>query len=178
MLLGVFADTHDHLEAVRQAVDVFLTARCELVIFAGDLVSSHAVPPLRRLRCPVVACFGDNEGNRQGVAAGMSLVGEIGEPPFGVRTGDGTRVLLTHMLSQLQGLTGDFDVCIFGHTHRAEVRFDPWRRLYLNPGEASGWTSGRPSVALLQTQPLSAEIVPLNLSTAPISGNLPPGSLV
>ena len=50
MLIGIFADSHDHLDHIQRAVEVFNQAGCELVVFAGDLVSSFAVPPLRKLK--------------------------------------------------------------------------------------------------------------------------------
>lgn len=162
MRIGLFADSHDHLDHIRAAVEVFNRHQCELVIFAGDLVSSFAVPPLRQLQCPVLACFGDNEGNKLGVSAGFRILGEIGEPPFGVRTQDGTRILVTHMLRNLRGAEGDFDVCVFAHTHRTEISHDEYGRLYVNPGETSGWSFGKPSVALLETNPLMATIVRLD----------------
>ena len=142
-------------------MDVFNREQCELVLFAGDLVSSFAVPPLRQLKCPVIACFGDNEGNKIGVAAGFRILGEIGEPPLGVRTSDGTRLLMTHMLSQIRNVDGEFDVCIYAHTHKPEQWHDERGRLFLNPGETSGWSFGRPTVAILETQPLSSRFVPL-----------------
>ena len=80
MLIGIFADSHDHLDHIHRAVEVFNQAGCELVVFAGDLVSSFAVPPLRKLNCKVIACYGDNEGNKIGVAAGMKIIGTMGEP--------------------------------------------------------------------------------------------------
>jgi putative phosphoesterase len=162
MRIGLFADAHDHLDYIRKAVAVFNDRGCELVLFAGDLVSSFAVPPLRELKCPVLACFGDNEGNRIGVAAGFKILGQIGEPPFGLKTPDGVRIVMTHMLRQLRGAEGEFDVCVFAHTHRAEISRDEWGRLYVNPGETSGWSFRKPSVAILETSPLSAEIVRLD----------------
>lgn len=162
MRIGLFADSHDHLDHIRRAVGVFNEQRCELVIFAGDLVSSFAVPPLRELKCPVLACFGDNEGNKLGVSAGFRILGEIGEPPFGIKTPDGTRIVVTHMLRGLRGAEGDFDVCVFAHTHRAEISRDEQGRMLINPGETSGWSFGKPSVAILETQPLSARILRLD----------------
>uniref|UniRef100_A0A7C4QGZ3 Phosphoesterase n=1 Tax=Schlesneria paludicola TaxID=360056 RepID=A0A7C4QGZ3_9PLAN len=162
MRIGIFADAHDHLDHLRAAVNVFNRARCELVVFAGDLVSSFAAPPLRHLKCRILACFGDNEGNKTGVAAGFKILGEIGEPPFGFRTPDGVRIVVTHMLSSLRNDPGEFDVCIFAHTHRAEVFRDDHGRLYVNPGETSGWSFHQPSVALLDTSPLFAQIVRLD----------------
>lgn len=162
MRIGVFADSHDHLDHIRRAVDVFNREGCELVVFTGDLVSSFAVPPLRQLKCPVVACFGDNEGNRIGVAAGFKILGQIGEPPLGLKTPDGTRFLITHMLSQIRNLDGDFDVCLYAHTHKPELWHDERGRLFLNPGETSGWSFGKPSVAILETQPLAARFIEID----------------
>lgn len=165
MRIGLFADSHDHLDHLRAAVEVFNNQTCELVLFAGDLVSSFAVPPLRKLRCPVVACFGDNEGNKIGVAAGFKILGCIGEPPFGLRTADGTRILLTHMLSQVRNLGGDFEVCVYAHSHKPELWHDAEGRTYVNPGETSGWSFKRPTVAILETQPLSVQFLELNSTT-------------
>ncbi len=161
MLVGVFADSHDHLDHLRLAVQRFNDARCELVLFAGDLVSTFAVPPLRKLRCPFVGCFGDNEGNKTGLLAGMSIVGSLNEPPVRFTAGDGTRFLLAHMERQIRGLEEDFDIFVYGHTHKPVVGRDHAGRLHLNPGETSGWTFGRPTVALLETSNQHVEIVDL-----------------
>jgi len=159
MKIGIFADSHDHLDHLRRAVEVFNEAQCELVVFAGDLVSSFAVPPLRKLNCRIIGCFGDNEGNKIGVAAGMKILGTIGEPPFGFKTPDGLRVLLTHMDRTLRDVDGDFDVMIYAHTHKPSITRDEQGRLYINPGETSGWSFGKPSVAILDTSNREATIV-------------------
>lgn len=161
MRIGIFADAHDHLDNVRRAVDLFNHAGCELVLFAGDLVSPMVVPPLRKLHCPFIGCFGDNDGNKVGIAGGMRIVGEIGEPPFGIRTADGTRILLTHVLQSLKGHLGECDVVISAHTHSPSIVRDDRGRLFVNPGETSGWSFRKPTVAILETQPLSVESVPL-----------------
>jgi len=165
MRIGVFADSHDHLDYIRAAVRVFNREECELVVFVGDLVSSFAVPPLRQLKCPVIACFGDNEGNKLGVAAGFKILGCIGEPPFCAKTADGTRLLITHMLSHVKQLEGEFDICLYAHTHKPEQWHDARGRLFLNPGETSGWSFGKPSVAILETEPRTARFVLLNEET-------------
>lgn len=162
MQIGIFADTHDHLDHIRLAVDVFNAAQCERVLFAGDLVSTFAVPPLRKLRCPLIGCFGDNEGNKPGLYAGLAIVGTIGEPPLSVRLPDGTRCLIAHMARQFAGLDGDFDVAICGHTHKPSLRTDDRGRLYINPGEVSGWTFGRPTIVLLETTTMQPRIVDLH----------------
>lgn len=162
MRIGIFADAHDHLDHIRAAVEVFNREACELVLFAGDLVSSFAVPPLRQLRCPIIACFGDNEGNKVGVSSGFKILGCIGEPPFCVKTSDGTRILLTHMLPHVRGLDGEFEICVYAHTHKPELWHDERGRLFVNPGETSGWSFHRPTVGLIETQPLSTRFLELN----------------
>jgi len=161
MRIGIFADSHDHLDNIRRAVEVFNGAGCELVVFAGDLVSSFAVPPLRELNCRLVACYGDNEGNKTGVAAGMKILGTLGEPPFCFQTADGCRFVLAHMDRSLRDLEGTFDVAIYAHTHKPSITRDAQGRLFINPGETSGWSFGRPTVALLETQTREARIVDL-----------------
>ena len=157
MRIGIFADTHDHLANIRLAVERFNDERVELVLFAGDLVSTFAVPPLRKLNCPLVACFGDNEGNKPGLLAGFRLVGKLSEPPVRLTTEDGTRFVLAHMKRQLRGVD-DYDVAIFGHTHKPRIERDEAGRLLINPGETSGWTFGRPTIAMYDTARQEADL--------------------
>jgi hypothetical protein len=163
MRIGIFADSHDHLDHLRSAVSRFNEAECELVLFAGDLVSTFAVPPLRKLKCPFVGCFGDNEGNKVGLLAGFSFVGQMGEPPVRLTADDGTRFILCHMERQLRGEPDDWDIAIFGHTHKPRVKTDEAGRLLINPGETSGWTFGNPTVALLETVTRAVELVSLKV---------------
>ena len=167
MRIGVFADTHDHLDNIRRAVEEFNRRDCRLAVFAGDFVSTFAIPPLRKLNCRLIASFGDNEGNRVGIRGGMQVIGEVGDPPFGFRTPDGVRILVTHQLELLRGMAEGSDVIIYAHTHKPSIRRDGAGRLLLNPGETSGWTYRRPSVAILETDPLQAEILRLDQTDLP-----------
>lgn len=169
MRIGVFADTHDHLDNTRHVVALFNREGCELAVFAGDFVSTFVTPPLRRLRCPLIACFGDNDGNKGGLQNGVSLIGRIADGPLGFTTSDGTRILLTHMLRDLRGYGENADVVIYAHTHRADIRHVSDRnQLFINPGEVSGWSYRRPTAAILETKPLTAWLVDL-----PAPGPLP-----
>jgi putative phosphoesterase len=169
MLIGVFADVHDHVDHLRLAVAEFNRRGCELAVFAGDLVSTMCVPHLRELACPLVGCYGDNEGNRVGLAAGMRILGQLADPPLGFRAADGTKILLTHQLWLLGSENDDnlngADVVIHAHTHKPRVTRDEAGRLFVNPGEVSGWTIRKPTVAILDTLSMSAEIV--SLTTMP-----------
>jgi putative phosphoesterase len=161
MRIGIFADVHDHLDHLRQAVKRFNSERVDLVLFAGDLVSTISVPPLRELQSPLIGCFGDNEGNKVGLRAGIRVVGQLSDPPVCLTTEDETRIVLTHMKSQLRGVSSEFDIAVFGHTHKPRIVSDDLGRLFINPGETSGWSFGRPTVAILDTVTRQANIIDL-----------------
>jgi putative phosphoesterase len=165
MTIGIFADSHDHLDNIRRVVRMFNELHCDSVVFAGDLVSTFAVPPLRELRCPLYGCFGDNEGNKPGLAAGMKIIGTLREAPALYELADGTRVVVAHMKRQLRCFAEPFDVAVYGHSHRPGVRRDEAGRLWINPGETSGWTFGQPTVAVLDTATREARIVPIDVET-------------
>lgn len=165
MIVGLFADSHDHLDNIRRAVRMFNERACECVVFAGDLVSTFAVPPLRELTCPLLGCFGDNEGNKIGLAAGMRIVGTLKEAPALYELADGTRIVVAHMERQLRGFAVPFDVAVYGHTHRPGIRRDEEGRLWINPGETSGWTFGAPTVAVLDTMSREVQIIPIETRT-------------
>ncbi|MBS0208308.1 MAG: metallophosphoesterase [Planctomycetes bacterium] len=161
MQIGIFADIHDHLDNARAAVDEFNRRGCGLVIFAGDFVSTFTIPVLRGLNCPLLGCFGDNEGNKLGLTGGLRIVGQVGEPPLGFRTAEGLKFLVTHQYELLRGDLDGANVVVFGHTHKPSVVRDGDDRLLINPGETSGWTYRRPTVAVLDTATMSVEIVEL-----------------
>ncbi|HXY33887.1 MAG TPA: YfcE family phosphodiesterase [Planctomycetaceae bacterium] len=161
MRIGLFADAHDHVDNVCRAVAEFNRLECSLVIFAGDFVSPIIVPPLRKLRCPVLACFGDNDGNQTGLQGGMRIIGPVAYAPFGFRTPDGVRILVAHIAEQVRGLVADSQVVICAHTHKPAVKTDENGVLFVNPGETGGWTYRKPTIGVLETRPLSARIISL-----------------
>ena len=165
MRVGIFADTHDHLDNIRRVVAMFNGLHVDCVLFAGDLVSTFAVPPLRQLNAKIYGCFGDNEGNKTGLAGGFRILGELRDAPALYTLNDGTRVVIVHMERQLNGFTEEFDIAVYGHTHRPNVKRDEQGRLFINPGEASGWTFNAPTVALLDTATQDVQILPIDTST-------------
>jgi len=161
MRIGVFADAHDHVDNVRRAVVEFNQIGCDLILFAGDLVSPQVVPPLRKLHAPLVACFGDNDGNLRGIEGGMRICGTIGHPPFGLVARDGTRIILTHILEHARGLIDNANLVVFAHTHRPSIAKDAHDRLFVNPGETGGWAFRKPTIAIVETDPLQARLIDL-----------------
>ncbi len=155
------ADSHDNLHAVKKAIQLFNDAGCELVIHAGDFVAPFAARELGNLNCPVKAVFGNCDGEKKGLEKAIYSFGEIKEAPL-IFTHDKRHFLVKHIHTDLKTYirSKKHDVIIFAHTHKPEIRKEG-KILILNPGETGGWVSGKSTVALLDTETLSAEIMPL-----------------
>ena len=168
MKIGILADIHDNVDNLRHAITLLNSQHCRVVLIAGDFVSPLVVPSLRKLKGEVIACFGDNDGNQTGIAAGMRIVGTLGYAPFCYRTEDDTRILISHQLNEIRECIGEAQVIVFAHTHRSSVATDHAGRLFINPGEVGGWMFRKPSVAVLETKSMQAKIINLPPMTDPV----------
>jgi len=142
-MIGILSDSHDNLTRVRQAVRLFNDAGCTLVIHAGDFVAPFTVDELRNLRAPVKAVFGNCDGEKAGLARAFQGIGEIGDGPLAFGHA-GLRFAVVHLDSSAatQAASGQFDLVIFGHTHRPLVESRDGV-LLINPGEAGAGSGGK-----------------------------------
>jgi len=53
------------------------------------------------------------------------------------------------------------DVLVSGHTHVAKT-YRKGRTLVINPGEACGYLSGKPTISILDTKTLNVKTIQLN----------------
>ncbi len=67
MKIGVISDTHDRLESIKKAIDIFKKERVGLIIHCGDWVSPYTLEyfdfVLKDYKIPVKSVFGNNEGD-------------------------------------------------------------------------------------------------------------------
>jgi predicted phosphodiesterase len=89
------------------------------------------------------------------------VIGKLAEPPVELTVPDGTRFIMAHTKRQITSLQAEFDVAVTAHTHKARVTCDALNRLWINPGETSGWSFGLATVALFETTTRRVEIVDL-----------------
>ncbi|MFP4081238.1 MAG: metallophosphoesterase [Candidatus Aminicenantes bacterium] len=160
-MIGIMADSHDNVPAIKKAVRFFNHTKCELVIHAGDLVAPFSARELEALACPVKAVFGNCDGEKKGLKKAFRSWGTIREAPFMFHQ-CGLSFLVTHLHTSLSSYisSGKYDVIVFGHTHKPEIRRME-KTLLVNPGEAGGWLSGKSTVALLDCKTPNSEIVNL-----------------
>ena len=95
MVIGIFSDSHDNIFRIREAVELFNSWSCQLVIHAGDYIAPFAIREMRKIACPVRGVFGNNDGERQGLSQMFKLIGEIKDPPFSLEALK-TRILILH----------------------------------------------------------------------------------
>lgn len=165
--MGVVSDSHDNLEAIRRAAEAFRARGVRIVAHAGDWVAPFAAKALREALGPgirIVGVFGNNEGERlyfSQIASkfGVEILGEAGAfEAAGRRIGiyHGTAPIVVEAMAK----SGLFDVVIYGHTHKVDVRREG-RTLVVNPGELCGYLTGRRTAAVVDLERLEVEIFEL-----------------
>lgn len=145
-LLGVLSDTHDNLDKVRAAVELFNRLKVEQVVHCGDIVAQFVLVELAALNAPVAIVYGNCDGDRRALARRAAELGfTIEDGPCQLSVA-GTQVIVSH---QPVDPPPDCEWYVYGHTHRREHR--PGRPHIVNPGEAGGWLTGQSTVAVVDT---------------------------
>ena len=142
-MIGVMSDSHDNLTMIRRAVSIFNDAACDLVVHAGDFVAPFAIKELAALNGRLKAVFGNCDGEKLGLKMAIEPYGEIQQEPFAFSHA-GKEILLCHIDFPVSKYvaSGKYDIVIFGHTHKTEVR-KQGKTLAVNPGETGGWLTGQ-----------------------------------
>ena len=155
MKIGVISDTHDRMPTFRRALALFNRLKVGAVLHAGDFVAPFAAKLLLECDAPVHCIYGNNDGERVGL---KKVLPQLIDGPWRGQLGDAT-IAMAHWIEWFKpGETDGADIVISGHTHEV-VNETREGVLYLNPGECCGWLTDRCTVALLDTDARSAEIV-------------------
>ncbi|MFB6311536.1 MAG: metallophosphoesterase [Salinirussus sp.] len=133
MDLGIVSDTHDNLDVVEAAVDVF-AGSVDIVVHCGDIVAPFAATPFDA-DFDFYAVRGNNDGEwalRETVESFGTYFGEFGELEL-----DGCSIAFYHgtSLELVDALvrSGTYDYVCHGHTHE-QVHEASNGTVRLNPG--------------------------------------------
>lgn len=155
MRIGVISDTHDRLPTIDRGLEILRGRHVEMILHPGDVVAPFAARRLKAWTGPLHITYGNNDGERKGL---KSVLPQIQDAPMWIEAG-GRRILLHHFIDWCPaGDIAKADIIVTGHTHEV-VNERKDGKLWLNPGECCGWLHGRCTVAVLDTDSLSAEVV-------------------
>jgi uncharacterized protein len=159
MRIGIVSDTHNNLRNVERIVRIFNEAGVERIIHTGDITQAKTLEVFRHLDAPMYGVFGNNDQERESLAAAMTHHGFVfREPPFELTWLD-RRIVVVHDPLELDGVLGrDHDLALHGHTHlyRYERRE---RQVIFNPGECAGHMRGFNAIGVMDLGDLSVEIL-------------------
>jgi len=161
MKIGIISDTHDNLPQIRKAVEIFNREKVELVLHAGDFVSPFTFLEFKNLNCPLKGVFGNNDGDKLYLQEKFKGIGKLYPAPYNVKINN-KNVVILHKEKLIDALAESqkYDVIIYGHTHRTDLR-KIGKTLIINPGECGGWLTGKSTIALMDMETLEAKIVKL-----------------
>lgn len=155
MKIGVLSDTHDRLPTIDRALALFQDRAVQAVVHPGDLVAPFAARRLLAWTGPLYVIYGNNDGEREGL---KRILPQIQDGPLWIDA-EGKRILVHHYVEWCApGDVARADAVVTGHTHEV-VNERRGGKLFLNPGECCGWLSGQCTVAILDTDSLSAQII-------------------
>ena len=164
MIVGIISDTHDRLPLLDEAVKRLNEEKVELVLHAGDYVAPFVVSHFKPLKAKLIGVFGNNDGDKELLKKWFTELGAEIRGKFAEEIVDGLRIALLHgdeaeLLRSLIDVES-YDVIVHGHTHEAKT-YRKGKTLVINPGEACGYLSEKPTIAILNTKPLDAKIINL-----------------
>ncbi|MEN6573882.1 metallophosphoesterase [Methanobacterium aggregans] len=158
-MIGIMADTHDNLDAIRDAVQLFNREKVELVIHAGDLIAPFTAREFQKLNAKFVAVFGNNDGEREGLRTAyrdLCILKDFREVSVSSRKFaviHGMEEAIVNSLAK----SGLYDVVVRGHSHKPEIING--ETLVVNPGEVCGYVSGDRTVVIMDPDTLSHELI-------------------
>ncbi len=158
MITGIISDTHDHLDNLNKALDMFKEKGVGHIIHAGDFTSPFTYfRAINRFAGDFTGVFGNNDGDK--VALNNVFNGRIFSQPHIFELG-GRKIVVMHEPDVIDALaeSGHFDLVIYGHTHQPVIKRVN-NTLVVNPGEVSGWLYGKPTAAIVDLETMNAEML-------------------
>ncbi len=175
----IISDTHDNLsnlEVLKKHVNTYLR-NVDTIIHLGDITSPFTLKELLNLGIELVVILGNNDGDKLLL---KEVYGKISEPPLEIRLcGLDTLLIhgfksasITHKIVNALARGGDYDIILFGHTHRYYLDV-VGSTLVMNPGALSGYLTQQPTYGVVDFKEGKAYIASLINGRHLLSTSLP-----
>ncbi|MCW3999938.1 MAG: metallophosphoesterase [Candidatus Bathyarchaeota archaeon] len=165
LFVGAVSDSHDNIPLIEAAVQTLNAKAVGLVLHAGDYVAPFTIAKFRQLNCPLIGVFGNNDGDHELLKLRFSETKNCTvHDRFTEVVVEGFRIALLHghetQLLEAILNCGYFDCVVHGHSHNAAVE-QRGKTLAVNPGELCGYLTGKPSIAIIDTEKKQATHIQL-----------------
>jgi uncharacterized protein len=161
MKIGIMADSHENMDMIARAVNVFNEKNVSYILHAGDIISPITFKEFKNLKMPMYMVFGNNDGEKVFLKEKFKDIATVFDR-YGVIELAGKKILLYHIPDFINSLvkSGDYDIIVYGHTHIIDIRKE-YDTLIINPGETGVWLEGKSTVCILDLDTLQTEIINL-----------------
>lgn len=157
MIAGIISDTHDHLDNLRKALDIFNARGVQHIIHAGDYTSPFTWRILKDFKGGFTGIFGNNDGDKILL---RKMYQDMIYPQPCIFNLHNRKIVIMHEPDVVDALadSGHFDLVVYGHTHEPVIKKIK-NTLIVNPGEVCGWLYGNPTAVVVNLETMEAEIV-------------------
>ncbi|MFQ3675109.1 MAG: metallophosphoesterase [Endomicrobiia bacterium] len=165
MLIGIISDSHENMDSIDKAVEIFNSRNVAAVLHAGDIISPITYSHFAKLKMPIYLVFGNNDGEKNFLTEKFSQIGTIKPAPYEFVLKEGENQLkfvLLHEPFNIDKLSESqkYNYIVYGHTHKQDLK-TVGKTMIINPGESGGWLLGKKSVAILDTTLNKVEFIDL-----------------
>ncbi|THE65499.1 metallophosphoesterase [Salinadaptatus halalkaliphilus] len=137
MNIGIISDTHDNVEAIERATEIFAEEGVEIVVHCGDFIAPLMVPYFGEFELHGV--LGNNDGDVANLGAAFDSLGNESElhGRFASLEFDGLSMAVLHgeQKDEVEAIAAGetYDFVCYGHHHERE-RAEEGRTTVINPG--------------------------------------------
>jgi uncharacterized protein len=163
MRVGLMADSHDRIPAIREFVKIMQEGGVSMLLHAGDYCAPFALAPIEEASMSLAGVFGRNDGDTQGLLAKATagFGAELFEGPHSFEL-SGQRILVVHDIGDVQFRSVEsHSIVVHGFTHEQAMK-TRGDTLIVNPGESCGWLYGTPKAAILDLDTKKVEFLSLD----------------
>ncbi|GAB6190012.1 metallophosphoesterase [Marinitoga arctica] len=151
----VLSDTHDNMFKMKEIEKIIERENITAVFHCGDFVAPFVLPYIIKKGIDFYGVFGNNDGERLLLSEKSNKRILVGPRSIEI---ENYKIFMMHEPYALNAAekSGLYDFIFFGHTHEIIHRKNDNGTVVVNPGEASGWLTGRASIALID--PVDKEV--------------------
>ncbi|MBO8160794.1 MAG: metallophosphoesterase [Thermosipho sp. (in: Bacteria)] len=146
----ILSDSHDNLTKAKEIQKIIEQYNIQKIFHCGDFVAPFILPYFLNDTADFYGVYGNNDGEK--LLLHKKSNGRIKPGPLEININK-YKILMMHEPFALHAAKNSklYDFIFFGHTHEL-VTEQYENTLVINPGESSGWLTGKSSIVLLNPE--------------------------